>query len=107
MKKCLENLSDYSNHNKFQQGVINFLTYTTSHKEEIDRLSEIFKAIDVNNDGHLSKDEITKYIKEVMGSSNIEEITEIYDKVDTNKSGFIDYTEFLSAAISKNVILRK
>ena len=70
-------------------------------------MSEIFKAIDANNDGRISIDEITKYIKQVMGSSNFDEIIEIYDKIDTNKSGFIDYSEFLSATINKKMLLRK
>jgi len=107
VKESLSNLSDYANHNKFQQGVVNFLTYTWVQKEEINKLSEIFKAIDANNDGRISIDEITKYIKQVMGSSNFDEIIEIYDKIDTNKSGFIDYSEFLSATINKKMLLRK
>ena len=106
-RECLDNLTDYSNHNRFQQGIVNFLTYTRAQNEEINKLAQIFKSIDVNNDGTLSIVEITKYIKQIMGSSNIEEITEIYDKIDTNKSGFIDYSEFLSATINKEMLLRK
>lgn len=103
----MENLNNYSNHNKFQQGVVNFLTYTSVEKEEMNKLTEIFKSIDVNNDGKLSIEEIFKYIKKVMGSCNSDEINEICDKIDTDKSGYIDYSEFLSATINKKKLLRK
>lgn len=63
------------------------MTYTAAQKEEISKLSEIFKAIDTNNDGKLSADEITKYIKKVMGGCNVQEIAELYDRIDTDKSG--------------------
>jgi len=107
IKESLENLNNYSNHNKFQQGVVNFLTYTSVEKEEMNKLTEIFKSIDVNNDGKLSIEEISKYIKKVMGSCNSDEINEICDKIDMNKSGYIDYSEFLSATINKKKLLRK
>lgn len=106
-KSCLDNLSSYSHHNKFQQGVVHFLTYTSMQKEEINKLTEIFKEIDTNNDGKLSIEEITKYYKRVMGSCNAQEIQDIYDKIDTDKSGYIDYSEFLSASINKKTLLRK
>lgn len=106
-KESLENLSSYSRHNKFQQGVVNYLTYTTSQKEEMRKLSEIFKVIDTNNDGKLDIEEITKYMKKVMGTCNFQEIKEIFDKIDTDQSGYIDYSEFLAATINKKKLLRK
>jgi calcium-dependent protein kinase len=107
VKSSLENLGNYSLQNKFQKGIIQFLTYTSSHKEEMKKLSEVFKAIDINNDGKLSIEEISIYIKKVMGSWNAEEVKEIYEKIDTDKSGYVDYSEFLSATINKRTLLRQ
>lgn len=107
IKESLTNLHTYSEFNKFQQGIVNFLTYTHSDKNEVNRLSEIFKQIDENNDGKLDVDEITKYIKQVMGTCNYDQVKEIFEKIDTDKSGYIDYSEFLSATINKKNLLRK
>jgi calcium-dependent protein kinase len=107
IKESLANLENYAYNNKFQQGIVNFLTYTHSEKAEITKLSEIFKQIDSNNDGKLSVDEISKYIKKVMGACNYQQIMQIFDKIDTDKSGYVDYSEFLSAAINKKNLLRK
>ena len=106
-KETMENLEKYSISNKFQQGVVNYLTYTAIHKEEMDRLTEIFRTIDSNNDGRLSREEITKYIKQIMGAWSTQDIKKIYDKIDTDNSGYIDYSEFLAAAINKKILLRK
>ena len=107
IESSLKNLGNYSLQNKFQQGIVHFLTYTTSQKEEVNKLSNIFKIIDTNNDGKISIEEISTYIKKIMGSWNIEEINEIYEKIDTDKSGYIDYSEFLSATVNKQALLRK
>lgn len=107
VKQSLANLSKYSLNNKFQQGVVNYLTFTTDHKEEMNRLTEMFKTIDTNGDGKLDVDEIIKYIRLVRGSWNVSEIREVYRRIDTDKSGYIDYTEFLSATISKSNLLKK
>ena len=103
----LNNLSDYARHNKFQQGVVHFLTYKCAEKDEIIKLTKVFEEIDENNDGKLNVEEIGKYIKKVMGTINYTEIKEIFDQIDVDKSGYIDYSEFLSATINKKTLLRK
>jgi calcium-dependent protein kinase len=103
----LNNLNVYSQHNKFQQGVVHFLTYTWAQKEEVNKLSEIFKDIDSNNDGRLTIEEIATYIKKIMGTVNYHEIKDIFAKIDIDKSGYVDYSEFLSATIDKKALLRR
>lgn len=71
IQESLNNLQNFSFHNKFQQGIVNFLTYTTSERDEIKKLSEIFKQIDLNNDGKISKDEMSLYIKKIMGTCKL------------------------------------
>ena len=106
-KVCLQNLNNYSHHNKFQQGVVHFLTYTWAQKQEVNKLSDLFKKIDKNNDGKLTVDEIAQYVKDIMGNVNYQEIKEVFNQIDIDKSGYIDYSEFLSATINKKTLLRK
>ena len=60
-------------------------------------LKEIFKSIDSNGDGMLSKEELLQHFVKVMGQENAEEeVNGIMKEVDTDSSGFINYTEFLN-----------
>lgn len=42
-----------------------------------------------------------------MGTVNYNEIKDIFVKIDIDKSGYVDYSEFLSATIDKKTLLRK
>lgn len=107
IKSSLENLQYYAQHNKLQQGVVHFLTYKCAQRDEVNKLSEIFKQIDSNGDGKLTVEEIAQYIKKVMGSVDYSQIGEIFTELDIDKSGYIDYSEFLSATINKKTLLRQ
>ena len=68
-------------------------------------LRKIFQAMDANGDGKLSKEELFSYYSKEMGDQQAEEeVLRIMNEVDTDNSGFVDYTEFLKAALdSKNM----
>lgn len=76
------------------------------NKEERERLSGLFKAFDKNSDGRLDKKELQegyeKHMKQILGD---EEIDEIFNKIDIDQSGYIDYSEFISAAMDIEMLL--
>lgn len=54
----------------------------------------------------LSKEELLQHYVKVMGQENAEEeVNGIMKEVDTDSSGFINYTEFLKAAMSQRLLL--
>jgi len=75
-------------------------------KGEKENLAKIFKAIDKNGDGKLSKEEIFEgydlFFGKHMEKADIEEM---FDKVDLDKSGFIDYSEFVIASMNEKELL--
>lgn len=97
----LNNLRSYNSELKFQQAVMSFLATQLSNKEERQKLTEIFKSFDRNNDGILSKEELIQGYTQLYG--NIEraqiEVEQILQRVDLNGNGEIDYSEFLAANI--------
>ena len=67
--------------------------------QEESQLGSLFKLLDVNGDGRLSKEELTEACSKI-GSINIEEIEAIFENIDIDKSGFIDYSEFLAVSMT-------
>ena len=63
-------------------------------------LSKLFREIDTDKSGTLSKQEFKKAYK-FFGEKTFlldEEIDEIFDRVDKNNNGQIDYSEFITCA---------
>lgn len=75
-------------------------------KDERESLAKVFKQLDVNGDGMLSKEEIKNGYKTHFGRSITDkEIDAMFNAVDTNQSGYIDYTEFIVASANEKMLL--
>ena len=60
----------------------------------------MFKAFDKNGDGKLSIEEVKEgYLEHYGKVMSDEEVTNMFNAVDTDRSGFIDYSEFVVAAM--------
>ena len=75
-------------------------------RELIKKIKDIFQSIDINNDGKLSLEEIKKAVGKADGLK-AENVEEIFKSIDTDNSGNIEYTEFISASIEKNLYLNE
>jgi calcium-dependent protein kinase len=75
---------------------------------QMNGLREKFQAIDVNRDGHITREELDHAM--TMASSGQEQqapfgkIKSIFDAVDTDGSGLIDYSEFCAAALKSGAL---
>lgn len=86
------------------------MTNIIQHKETKD-LEQVFKRLDSNQDGKLSKDELAEgfrqsypHYDDLMIKSMVKQV---FENADYNMSGQIDYTEYLISAISKSTMLTK
>ena len=86
------------------------LTYMANHlveEEELKQLNKAFKALDADNNGKLSKEELINGYKNIKGNLSLEQLEEIFEAADADNSGEIDYSEWVLAAANKNKLLSK
>ena len=74
--------------------------------EEKRDLDKIFKAIDLDGDGTLSKEEILLCYEEHFGVPITEkEVDELFARIDLDNNGTIDYTEFVAACMEEKSLI--
>lgn len=107
-KQTLLNLRKFRVQHKLQHAIWVFIVQNVANNEEKNKLLEIFKALDKDNDGLLTKDDIVKGFEQIFKVENtVEMVEKIMDRVDCNNNGSIDYNEFMLATMSRKKILTK
>ena len=79
---------------------------------QIHGLREKFHAIDVNRDGHITREELEQHYQEAatpLCEGEVQEVPfgkvrSIFDSVDTDGNGVIDYSEFCAAALKSGAV---
>jgi calcium-dependent protein kinase len=103
---ALSNLKSFNADSKLKQATFAFIASQLLSKNEKEQIDKVFRAMDVNGDGKLSKEEIKNGYAEYFGKSlSDEEIDEMFDKVDADGSGAIDYSEFVVATMNEKNLL--
>mmetsp|Transcript_31257 Transcript_31257/g.30910 ORF Transcript_31257/g.30910 Transcript_31257/m.30910 type:complete len:206 (-) Transcript_31257:33-650(-) len=103
---ALSNLGAFRAESKLEKSILTFITSQVFGEKEEAELAELFKALDANGDGKLSQEELLNGYHQLRLTSP-EEVKEIMKKCDSDRSGFIDFTEFITAATNWNQILQK
>lgn len=106
--RALSNLKNFRAEQKLKQATLAYIVSQCLTKEETDKMEGIFAAMDKNNDGMLSKQEIAEGYEEHFGMPmDEEELDKIFAAIDTDASGAIDYSEFLMATMNEQQLMSK
>ena len=105
--KLESNLRLYQKMENFEKKIIRFIAMRLN-ENEVKKLEKFFTALDKDNNGTLSKEEFLSGINDIEEFNlSEEEIQNIFKKIDTNKNKKLEYTEFISAIIDKDIYLNK
>lgn len=103
---ALTNLKSFNAQSKLKQATFAFIASQLLSKQEKEQIDKVFRAMDKNGDGKLSKEEIKAGFSDYFDRSlNDQEIDEMFEKVDADKSGAIDYSEFVVATMNEKNLL--
>lgn len=108
LKPIFKKFQKFVEKDKLQQATLNYIIHNFTESKEFEKLKNIFRSLDENNDGTLSKKELLKGFETVFGKNyNMDEINSIIDSIDMDHNGVITYEEFLSSVIDNKKIINK
>ncbi|OMJ79323.1 hypothetical protein SteCoe_20664 [Stentor coeruleus] len=104
--KILKNLSLFRTEQKLQHAVLTFIAANTISNDQSKELYKSFKELDKNGDGKISTEELFQAYKKMMKNNDaLKEVQKIMATVDLNGSGYIDYSEFITASLKKELLI--
>jgi calcium-dependent protein kinase len=108
LSRIINNLRNFHWEKKLQKATLSFIVSQLATKEEKEDLLEIFKVLDKDNNGTLSRQEIAEGIGFFSRGLGLEqEVDRIMAQVDIDGSGEIDYSEFVAATVNKSTLLSR
>lgn len=101
----LQNLTHFYSVQKFKQAALTYIAGQLLSGDEISSLRATFGDLDTDGDGRLSREELkTGYRRSSLPLVNIDKVIH---SCDIDKNGFVDYTEFLTAALDWQSLLNR
>lgn len=101
----MSHLKNFKLRNKMQEAIYFFIVNNMTTKDEKRELMEVFKALDTNQDGQLSRYELIQGLKKMDNFISEEEVDLLMDQIHYNNDKTINYTKFVAAAIDKKKLL--
>ena len=107
-KELITNMTKYKSTNMLKCAVIAYLVHHLTNTEECMEASKLFTKIDLNSDGKIEKHELIQGFQKYWGIPE-EEVKEkvdiIFANIDTDFNGFIEYEEFVRAAVNSSIFM--
>ncbi|KAK6143322.1 hypothetical protein DH2020_023670 [Rehmannia glutinosa] len=102
----LSRLKQFSAMNKLKKMALRVIAESLS-EEEIAGLREMFMAMDTDNSGAITFDELKAGLRKYGSTLKDTEIRDLMDAADVDNSGTIDYGEFIAATVHLNKLERE
>ena len=108
IQKLLENLKNYKSNSIIQETALAYLVHNFPQLISVINACKLFNIIDNDNDGKIKSKELYNGIKKFINNDNLEsDCEEIFKKLDMDNNGYIQYEEFVRAAVNKRKFLEE
>ena len=108
LKKLISNLKAYKKDSIIQETALAYLVHNFPQMKDVVNACKLFNQIDINGDGKINKQELLKGLQSKMKSPTLEQdVEQIYRNIDMDNNGYIEYEEFVRAAVSKEKFLNE
>ena len=107
-RELIDNMTQYKSDNILKCAVIAYLVHHITNTEECNEASKLFIKIDLNSDGKIEKHELVHGFEKYWGISKKEakeKVDLIFANIDTDFNGFIEYEEFVRAAVNSSIFM--
>ena len=108
LNKLLNNLTKYRSDNILRCAVIAYLVHNSTQLNQAHEAIKLFNKIDKNGDGRITKEELYSGFQQLMKLSEDElknQVDTAFANIDTDHNDYIEYEEFVRAAIDKEYFL--
>jgi len=105
--KCIKNLLTYNINYKLEEFFLAYIIHNIPREKEAKSAIKLFKLVNENGDGKLRKNELKKTVLKFVTEEFLEkyDFDGIFAMMDGDNKGFINYEEFLRAALGRKNIL--
>ena len=101
-EKLLNNLKKYKKNSIIQETALAYLVHNFPQMKDVINACKLFNQIDLNGDGKITGEELYLGLKKRLNSDTlIEDVKNIFKNLDMDNDGYIEYEEFVRAAVSK------
>ena len=102
IKKLIHNLKSYKRNSFIQEFALSYLVHNFPQMKEVINANKLFNQLDTDGDGKINKNDLLKGLKTRNESKTLEkDVDRIYRNIDMDNNGYIEYEEFVRAAVSK------
>ena len=106
LKKLINNLKNYKSDSVIQETALAYLVHNFPQMKDVVNACKLFNQIDTSGDGKITQAELLKGLQKKIKSDTLEEdVSKIYKNIDMDNNGYIEYEEFVRAAVSKERFL--
>ena len=107
INNVLNNIKNFNASKKLQQATLAYIVHNLlDNSKEVLTIRNIFKFLNTNNDGRLTKEELEKGLSYVMEKEEASKETDrVMKAIDADGNGYIEYEEFVRGGIDKKKIL--
>ena len=105
-KNTINKMAQFVKENRLKKAVLQFISTQFNLKSDEDELRELFKELDKDNKGQITKKAFEGHLISLYGVEEGKEIcNKIFEHLDLDGSGEISYDEFLSAMIDTKKVI--